>query len=51
MATGGKLKPIPEALQARTKAQMTMSRSAPREDHSWQYWMRVAERLDPEFAA
>lgn len=51
MATGGKLKPIPEALQARTKAQMTVSRNAPREDHSWQYWMRLAERLDPEFAA
>jgi len=51
MATGGKLKPLPEALQAHTKAQMTKSRNAPREDHSWQYWMRVAERLDPDFAA
>ncbi len=51
MATGGKLKPISEAIQSRTKAQLSAGRNAPREDHSWHYWQRVAERLDPGFAA
>jgi ribulose-5-phosphate 4-epimerase/fuculose-1-phosphate aldolase len=50
MATGGKLKPLSDAIQARTKAQLSAGRNAPREDHSWQYWMRVAEKLDPAFA-
>ena len=51
MATGGKMRPIPEALQAHTKAQMTGNRpNAPREDISWAYWLRLAERLDPSFA-
>lgn len=50
MATGGKPKPLSEAIQARTKAQLAAGRNAPREDHSWQYWMRVAEKLDPAFA-
>ena len=50
MATGARRRPIPDDLQARTKAQMSMGRNAPREDHSWQYWMRLAERLDPDFA-
>ncbi len=50
MATGGKIRPLSEAIQARTKAQLSAGRNAPREDHSWQYWLRVAERLDPSFA-
>lgn len=51
LATGGKPSPISEELQAHTQAQMT-SRvgNAPREDISWQYWLRLAERLDPSFA-
>jgi ribulose-5-phosphate 4-epimerase/fuculose-1-phosphate aldolase len=52
MATGGTLRPISEKLQAHTKAQMN-SRvgNGPREDISWHYWLRLAERLDPSFAA
>jgi hypothetical protein len=40
-------------LQNRTKAQMGGNNrgNAPREDHSWQYFLRLAERLDPAFAA
>jgi ribulose-5-phosphate 4-epimerase/fuculose-1-phosphate aldolase len=51
MATGGTLRPISEELQAHTKAQMN-SRvgNGPREDISWHYWLRLAERLDPSFA-
>ena len=51
MATGGTMRPIPEELQSHTKAQMT-SRvgNAPRDDISWAYWLRLAERLDPSFA-
>ena len=51
MATGGTLKPIPASLQERTKAQMSGGRNGPREDLSWGYWQRLAERLDPEFAS
>jgi ribulose-5-phosphate 4-epimerase/fuculose-1-phosphate aldolase len=51
MATGGKLKPIPVALQEHTKAQMSGGRNGPREDISWAYWRRLAERLDPAFAS
>jgi len=51
MATGGKLKPIPVALQEHTKAQMSGGRNGPREDISWSYWKRLAERLDPAFAS
>jgi ribulose-5-phosphate 4-epimerase/fuculose-1-phosphate aldolase len=52
MATGRKLRPIPAELQAHTKAQMNSRLgNAPREDISWQYWLRLAERLDPSFAA
>jgi ribulose-5-phosphate 4-epimerase/fuculose-1-phosphate aldolase len=50
MATGGKLKPLPAELQALTKSQMSGGRNGPREDHSWAYWKRLAERLDPGFA-
>ena len=51
MATGGKTRPIPETLQAHTKAQMNGRRgNAPQEDISWAYWLRLAERLDPAFA-
>jgi hypothetical protein len=51
MATGAKLRPIPDELQAHTKAQMNgRLGNAPREDISWQYWLRLAERLDPSFA-
>jgi ribulose-5-phosphate 4-epimerase/fuculose-1-phosphate aldolase len=51
MATGGTMRPIPDALQAHTKAQMNRNRgNAPREDISWAYWLRLAERLDPSFA-
>ena len=52
MATGGKPRPISEELQAHTKAQMNgRLGNAPRDDISWQYWLRLAERLDPSFAA
>jgi ribulose-5-phosphate 4-epimerase/fuculose-1-phosphate aldolase len=52
MATGRTLRPIPAELQAHTKAQMTARvGNAPREDISWHYWLRLAERLDPSFAA
>ena len=51
MATGRKLRPIPPELQAHTKAQMTSrTGNGPREDISWDYWLRLAERLDPKFA-
>jgi len=51
MATGGTMRPIPEALQAHTKGQMNGRRgNAPRDDISWAYWLRLAERLDPAFA-
>jgi ribulose-5-phosphate 4-epimerase/fuculose-1-phosphate aldolase len=51
MATGGRMRPVPEAMQAHTKAQMTgRVGNAPREDISWAYWLRLAERLDPAFA-
>ena len=51
MATGAKLRPIPDELQAHTKAQMNgRLGNAPREDISWHYWLRLAERLDPSFA-
>ncbi len=51
MATGAKLKLIPDELQARTKAQITAYwGNGPREDNSWAYWLRLAERLDPSFA-
>ena len=44
MATHGTMRPIPEALQAHTKAQMSGNRgNAPREDISWAYWLRLAE--------
>lgn len=51
MATGGKMKPIPTALQEHTKAQMSGGRNGPRDDLSWAYWKRLAEKLDPGFAA
>lgn len=50
LATGRKLRPIPEQIQIHTKAQMGYGRNTPRDDHSWQYWLRLAERLDPSFA-
>jgi ribulose-5-phosphate 4-epimerase/fuculose-1-phosphate aldolase len=51
MTTGRKLRPIPPELQAHTKAQMNgRLGNAPREDISWAYWLRLAERLDPSFA-
>jgi ribulose-5-phosphate 4-epimerase/fuculose-1-phosphate aldolase len=51
MATGRRLKPIPPELQAHTKGQMNgRLGNAPREDISWAYWLRLAERLDPAFA-
>jgi ribulose-5-phosphate 4-epimerase/fuculose-1-phosphate aldolase len=53
LATGRPYQTIPEDLQNRTKAQMGGNNrgNAPREDHSWQYFLRLAERLDPAFAA
>ena len=53
LATGRKIHPIPDDVQIHTKAQMGGSNrsNAPREDHSWQYWLRLAERLDPSFTA
>jgi len=49
-ATGREIHPIPEDIQIHTKGQMGYGRNAPRDDHSWQYWLRLAERLDPSFA-
>jgi ribulose-5-phosphate 4-epimerase/fuculose-1-phosphate aldolase len=51
MATGATPRPLAEEIQIHTKAQMFGNRpNGPREDHSWQYWLRLAERLDPSFA-
>ena len=51
LATGRKLRPIPPELQAHTTSQMNgRLGNAPREDNSWAYWLRLAERLDPSFA-
>jgi len=51
MATGKRLRAIPPDLQAHTKQQMNgRLANAPREDISWAYWLRLAERLDPAFA-
>jgi ribulose-5-phosphate 4-epimerase/fuculose-1-phosphate aldolase len=52
MATGGRLRTIPDDIQIHTKAQMGRNNrgNAPRDDHSWSYWLRLAERLDPSFA-
>jgi ribulose-5-phosphate 4-epimerase/fuculose-1-phosphate aldolase len=52
MSTGGTPRPIAEELQAHTKAQLNAQfGNAPRQDISWHYWLRLAERLDPSFAA
>ena len=50
LATGRKITTIPDDIQIHTKSQMGGGRSGPRDDHSWQYWLRLAERLDPSFA-
>jgi ribulose-5-phosphate 4-epimerase/fuculose-1-phosphate aldolase len=50
LGTGRKLRPIPEETQIHTKKQMGYGRNTPKDDHSWQYWLRLAERLDPSFA-
>jgi len=51
MTTGAKLRAIPDELQAHTKAQLAnFWGNGPREDHSWAYWLRLAERLDPSYA-
>jgi ribulose-5-phosphate 4-epimerase/fuculose-1-phosphate aldolase len=52
LATGRPYRTLAEDLQRRTKAQMGGNNrgNAPREDHSWQYFLRLAERLDPAFA-
>jgi ribulose-5-phosphate 4-epimerase/fuculose-1-phosphate aldolase len=52
LATGKQLRTIPEAVQIHTKSQMEGSPrgNSARDDHSWQYWLRLAERLDPAFA-
>jgi len=50
LATGRPLRPIPADIQAHTKSQMGGGRANRHEDHSWQYWLRLAERLDPSFA-
>jgi ribulose-5-phosphate 4-epimerase/fuculose-1-phosphate aldolase len=53
VATGRKIRVIPADVQIHTKAQMGGNNrgNSPRDDHSWQYWLRVAERLDPAFAS
>jgi ribulose-5-phosphate 4-epimerase/fuculose-1-phosphate aldolase len=53
VATGRPYKTIPEDLQKHTKMQMAGNNrgNAPREDHSWQYFLRLADRLDPGFAS
>lgn len=52
LATGKPLRTIPEDVQLHTKTQMEGGNrgNSPRDDHSWQYWLRLAERLDPAFA-
>lgn len=50
MATGAKLRPIPEEVQVHTKAQMMGGRPGLGDDHSWGYWKRLAEQIDPSFA-
>jgi ribulose-5-phosphate 4-epimerase/fuculose-1-phosphate aldolase len=52
LATGRPYQTIPEDLQKHTKAQMgvTSRGNMPREDHSWPYFVRLAEQLDPAFA-
>ena len=52
LATGRPYRTISEDLQKRTKLQMAGNNrgNTPREDHSWQYFLRLAERLDPAFA-
>jgi len=52
LATGRQVRTIPDAVQIHTKLQMERSPrgNSPRDDHSWQYWLRLAERLDPAFA-
>ncbi len=52
LSTAVPLRTIPEEVQIHTKAQMGGSTrgNSPRDDHSWQYWLRLAERLDPAFA-
>jgi len=52
LATGRPFRTIPEDLQKHTKMQMRGDNrgNTPREDHSWQYFLRLAERLDPAFA-
>jgi ribulose-5-phosphate 4-epimerase/fuculose-1-phosphate aldolase len=50
MATGANLRPVSEELQAHTKVQMLRA-SASRDDYSWDYWMRLAGRLDPSFSS
>src|SRR5262245_17387662 len=53
LATGRPFRTIAEDLQDHTKTQMAGNNrgNAPREDHSWEYFLRLAERLDPAFAA
>ncbi|HVG52530.1 MAG TPA: class II aldolase/adducin family protein [Xanthobacteraceae bacterium] len=53
IATGRKIREIPVEVQKHTKAQMGGNNrgNSPRDDHSWQYWLRLADRLDPAFAS
>lgn len=50
MATGAKLRPIPEEIQIHAKAQMLGGRVGLGDDYSWDYWKRLAEQIDPAFA-
>lgn len=50
MATGAKLRPIPEEIQVLSKAQMLGGRPGLGDDYSWGYWRRLAERIDPSLA-
>jgi ribulose-5-phosphate 4-epimerase/fuculose-1-phosphate aldolase len=50
LGTGRPIRSIPDEVQITTKAQMGGRGNGPRNDHSWAYWLRLAERLDPSFA-
>ena len=53
LATGRKLRADPgRCAETHQGADGRQTRgNSPRDDHSWQYWLRLAERLDPAFAS
>ena len=49
LATGRKIRTIPNDVQIHTKAQMGGNNrgNSPRDDHSWQYWLRLGRTTGP----